>query len=521
MAPRLLAINTKAEQQPWPETSAAKKKALRRSKPSSAMKLLLLLLLCVFTVRLHAVSDYDEDDEPTDKASTIQDPRGHRPINRYREPVPTIRSVPAPIDGSTYRARPTKAPTQGQRKAEEIVYPDEGGCKHASEELGTLCPTGCELQKTLVKQEKSVKTSLKELTGNVDKLSVSSSYMYNYVNVLDKAVKERQKQIKENSNVASEYTTELDQHYTFIKENVDTNIPLSIRVLRATLEALRSKIQSMEAAITKQIDFCRSPCSVSCNIPVVSGKECEDIYRKGGETSEMYLIQPNDFIKPYKVYCDMVTQNGGWTLIQNRQDGSVNFGRTWDAYKNGFGNIATDGGKGICDMPGEMWLGNDKISQLSKLGATEVLFEMEDWDGKKVSAQYKGFTVQNEANKYQLSVSGYQGTAGNTLLEGASQLFGENRTMTIHNAMFFSTYDRDNDGWDHADPSKQCSREDGGGWWYNRCHSCNPNGRYYWNGHYSWDMAKHGTDDGIVWMNLQGPWYSMKVMRIKCRPVFS
>lgn len=96
---------------------------------------------------------------------------------------------------------------------------------------------------------------------------------------------------------------------------------------------------------------------------------------------------------------------------------------------------------------GEYWLGNDKISQLTEKGATELLIEMEDWKGDKVKARYGGFTVQNEAHKYQLSVSAYKGTAGNALIEGASQLVGENRTMTIHNGMFFSTYDRDNDGW--------------------------------------------------------------------------
>lgn len=96
---------------------------------------------------------------------------------------------------------------------------------------------------------------------------------------------------------------------------------------------------------------------------------------------------------------------------------------------------------------GEYWLGNDKISQLTKIGPTEVLIEMEDWNGDKVSAHYGGFTIQNEGNKYQLSVSNYKGTAGNALMEGASQLYGENRTMTIHNGMYFSTYDRDNDGW--------------------------------------------------------------------------
>lgn len=98
----------------------------------------------------------------------------------------------------------------------------------------------------------------------------------------------------------------------------------------------------------------------------------------------------------------------GWLLIQNRLDGSVDFGRRWDDYRRGFGNVAFDAGKGHCDTPGELqtrlrrsgsaglltavrhvtgeyWLGNDRISQLTKMGPTEVLIEMQDWTGAKVS----------------------------------------------------------------------------------------------------------------------------------------
>jgi hypothetical protein len=65
----------------------------------------------------------------------------------------------------------------------------------------------------------------------------------------------------------------------------------------------------------------------------------------------------------------------------------------------------------------------------------------------QVHAMYSKFTIQSESSNYLMSVDGYSGTAGNTLEQGATELYGENRTMTIHNGMMFSTFDRDNDKW--------------------------------------------------------------------------
>ncbi|XP_052587673.1 fibrinogen beta chain isoform X6 [Peromyscus californicus insignis] len=374
------------------------------------MKYLWLLLLCLFSVQTQAADDDYEGG---------LDARGHRPIDRRKEGAPSLRPAPPPISGGGYRARPAKV-AASQKKVERKA-PDAGGCHHADPDLGVLCPTGCQLQQTLINQERPIKTSVAELNNNIQSVSETSSTTFQYLSLLKDMWKKKQAQVKDNENVINEYSSILEDHRLYIDETVNDNIPLNLRVLRSILENLRSKIQKLESDISAQMEYCRTPCTVSCNIPVVSGKECEEIIRKGGD---------------------------------------------------------------------------------------------------KVKAHYGGFTVQNEASKYQVSVDKYKGTAGNALMDGASQLVGENRTMTIHNGMFFSTYDRDNDGWLTTDPKKQCSREDGGGWWYNRCHAANPNGRYYWGGLYSWDMSKHGTDDGVVWMNWKGSWYSMRKMSMKIRPFF-
>ena len=44
-----------------------------------------------------------------------------------------------------------------------------------------------------------------------------------------------------------------------------------------------------------------------------------------------------------------------WIVLLDRFDGSLDFNRSWDEYRNGFGNIGR----------GEFWLGNEKIHRLT------------------------------------------------------------------------------------------------------------------------------------------------------------
>lgn len=61
---------------------------------------------------------------------------------------------------------------------------------------GVLCPTGCQLQATLLSQEKPIKNSIAELNNNVEDVSQTSFTNYQYVTLLKDMWKKRQEQMK-------------------------------------------------------------------------------------------------------------------------------------------------------------------------------------------------------------------------------------------------------------------------------------------------------------------------------------
>ncbi|XP_058123388.1 ficolin-1-like [Anopheles ziemanni] len=131
---------------------------------------------------------------------------------------------------------------------------------------------------------------------------------------------------------------------------------------------------------------------------------------------------------------------GGWTMFQRRIDRSVDFHRNWTMYKHGFGNIN-----------GEHWLGLEKLHIMTSSGRHELLVLLEDFEGNSAYALYDEFKIASEEEKYKLTVGKYSGTAGDSL--------------TYHNGMKFSTFDKDNDGYG----STHCAEAYEGGWWYRKC----------------------------------------------------
>lgn len=109
--------------------------------------------------------------------------------------------------------------------------------------------------------------------------------------------------------------------------------------------------------------------------------------------------------KNFFIYCENIEDDGNWIVIQNRFNGDINFFRSWNDYKEGFGNVG-----------GEFWLGLEKIHQLTSDTLQELMIVIEDFNGGKRRATYSGFAISSEVGGYALNVLGkYTGDAGDAL----------------------------------------------------------------------------------------------------------
>ncbi|VDI46175.1 Hypothetical predicted protein, partial [Mytilus galloprovincialis] len=136
-----------------------------------------------------------------------------------------------------------------------------------------------------------------------------------------------------------------------------------------------------------------------------NNRDCTDIQKNSNQALEsgVYKIYPNGG-KSVQAYCDMSTDGGGWTVIQKRFDGSVDFNQNWLECENGFGNIN-----------GEFWFGNNYVHTLTASGKNELRIDMVDTSNNKKYAVYRIFSIGDAASKYKLTVGNYSGNAGDKL----------------------------------------------------------------------------------------------------------
>ena len=205
-------------------------------------------------------------------------------------------------------------------------------------------------------------------------------------------------------------------------------------------------------------------------------------FARGTDTPGVYLL--NNFCGYNRIkaaaYCDTSNEGGGgWLVVQRRQDGSVDFNRTWLEYEDGFGKLT-----------GEFWYGLRALHCLTGQGGWEMRMDIKLANGTSIILQYEQFKVASAKDKYKLTVGEFQGTITDP--------------MAHHNGMYFSTKDNDNDNNSGGNCVLEAYglEEPSGGWWYNNC----------------WNIAPNIIYNHRAGMYLHMKYYALPYIEIKVRP---
>ena len=206
---------------------------------------------------------------------------------------------------------------------------------------------------------------------------------------------------------------------------------------------------------------------------------CVELLRCGFKNSGRYVVEPYSSYKK-EVFCDQVTDGGGWTVFLRNRYGNISFNKGWLDYKKGFEDLDYD-----------FWIGNEFLFKTTTLynshesKSTQLYITLIDKADAKFYVKYNNFAISSETTKYKLHVSGHMyGTAGDSL--------------EYHNNLKFTTKDHDNDSYS----SKNCAviYDARGGWWYKSCYTAQLASTYkdYYN------FSAHRYTPGPVWPKLHG-----------------
>ncbi|KAI8126138.1 hypothetical protein FF38_08404 [Lucilia cuprina] len=270
-------------------------------------------------------------------------------------------------------------------------------------------------------------------------------------------------------NVFRDKLTEIDQQIKSINEQLEQKMDSSIKSDNTEEENIILFNKSKPAYNVNEVR-----CSNN-HLP----NSCYDLNKCNHNIYSLMVPEVSD--KPFPAVCDLKTLDGGWTIIQRRQDGSENFNRNWTEYVDGFG-----------DLNREFFIGLEKLYALTSLGVPQELYIiLEDFEGERKYARYGEFKVDSKSTEYNLTVGDYSGDAGDSLSK--------------HNGYKFSTYDRDND-----DTSGNCAKHFSGAWWYHSCYDSNLNGLYL--------MGKIShTQGGMSWNEFRGLNYALRFAQMMIR----
>ncbi|XP_017131874.2 ficolin-2-like [Drosophila elegans] len=285
--------------------------------------------------------------------------------------------------------------------------------------------TNKNLESRLLNAERQSKSMYETLTDNIISQAKQLRDKEDFLNTMEQTNKNLESRLvsaeRQSKSIYEKLTDQINTQAKQLKENDDL-----LSSMAQTIKDLKSRLETAEGQSKSFIEE-RTECPI-------------------GSPSGIYKIQIPE-IEYFEAPCD----GDGWLTIQRRMDGSEDFNRTWEDYKNGFGDVRK-----------EFFLGLEKLYRITDAGQYELYIVLGDVNGTSKYAHYGSFGIDSEAESYRIK-DVYNhflgGPAGHSLIYNAWDKF--------------STYDRDNDL-----SNENCAVKHGGGWWYDRCGISTLNGLY-------------------------------------------
>jgi hypothetical protein len=230
----------------------------------------------------------------------------------------------------------------------------------------------------------------------------------------------------------------------------------------------------------------RSPLGEGADNPATHCVEL--LTQRPGIASDFYWLKPSTTSKPFRAYCDMVTDGGGWTLVWSNLRGMRGKPATELQWNTAINTPPIYSGAQAADP--ESFMVYTGLKHWTALAPGRLLrYSWADDYGSQIDQSYR-CTFALTGTMYTLGLSGCTQLVGSVV----PGLFSH------HNNNPFSTYDRDNDS--HSINCAALYSETP--FWYSTCWygSINGGGEAEGDGHFNgahWigDVRAWGTDDGV------------------------